>query len=503
MDQELNLQEWKLPSVPTKNIYKQSTFSNLSFLSDYTIKTVERTVSLNKEYETNKLFSKDSIDQDKQKYSFIHIGLVQVAVKPLTRQGLNNSVLLCLRDGRHLRFKDSLLGSIESSLYEGPVYFNCYPNFSLSLFDPTLLHALELNVKTDGYSMMKNALPLNIVYRIYYKLMKTTLEPQAKDGTIGLNFQPYRKSKSYSRASGLRVPTSYNEIIDKLVSPPRYNLSQLETNLQGINKGKFVDTHFYSVASAASEMNNPIRNYNPNSPTQSQMEDPQIMVIIKDYELNKNYKINKEKLRKNFMSPEYDDKREWFFNKFSKYLQNQIRTKWYNHMNELGTDIYFFPWFEQNYTKIDINKVNTVSRAKNNWIKVQNNEVVHEEYLPYESIALSHRGSQIIASPIKKVSLSDDNKNMNNIIQQNNFTNTYIKVLGDKLERIENQINSFTIKNQEKEIERPLFIPYETPPNLQFSFKKDNTELLEEISKIKNQENKNHVSTTNYNNEIL
>jgi hypothetical protein len=85
-------------------------------------------------------------------------------------------------------------------------------------------------------------------------------------------------------------------------------------------------------------MNNPLRNYNdmnnPNS-TQSQMEDPQIMVIIKDYELNKNYEINKEKLRKYFMSPEYDDKRTWFLNTFSKYLQNQIRTKWYNHMNEL------------------------------------------------------------------------------------------------------------------------------------------------------------------------
>jgi hypothetical protein len=63
-------------------------------------------------------------------------------------------------------------------------------------------------------------------------------------------------------------------------------------------------------------MNNPLRNYNdtnnPNSPTQSQMEDPQIMVIIKDYELNKNYKINKEKLRKDFMSPEYDDKKQLF-----------------------------------------------------------------------------------------------------------------------------------------------------------------------------------------------
>jgi hypothetical protein len=62
---------------------------------------------------------------------------------------------------------------------------------------------------------------------------------QTRDGTIGLNFQPYRKSKSCSRASGSRVPTSHNEIIDKPVSPPRYNLSQLETNLQGINKRKW------------------------------------------------------------------------------------------------------------------------------------------------------------------------------------------------------------------------------------------------------------------------
>jgi hypothetical protein len=240
------------------------------------------------------------------------------------------------------------------------VFINCHPNFSLSLFDPTILHALELNVKTDDYSMMKGALPLNIVYRIYYKLMKTTLEPQAllespkghtlllqcntqnsticipkqicwddivlpnkwtlenlvplpkvennvtdldyvtqaKDSTIGLNFQPYRKS--CSRVSGSRVSTSYNEMINKPVSLPRYSLSQLETNLQGINKGRFIDTLFYSVASATSnnEMNNLLRNYtdinkiyneinNPNSPTQSQMEDPQIMMITRGYEINK------------------------------------------------------------------------------------------------------------------------------------------------------------------------------------------------------------------------
>jgi hypothetical protein len=295
---------------------------------------------------------------------------------------------------------------------------------------------------------------------------------QIKDCTIGLNFQPYRKS--CSRASGSRAPTSYNEIINKPVSPPRYNLSQLETNLQGINKGKFVDTHFYFVASAASisETNNPLRNYNeinnPNSPTQSQMEDPQIMMITREYE------INKKKLRKDFMSPGYDHKRTWFFNIFSQIEQNHIRTKWYNQMNELKTDIYFFHLFEHNYAKINISEVNTISRAKNSWMKLQTNEIVHEEYPPYESITLSRRGSQIVVSPLKKASLSDDNKNMNNIIQQNNCTDTYIKALGEKLERIENQINPLTIKNLEKEIERPLFVPYETPPNLQFSLKKDN-----------------------------
>jgi hypothetical protein len=47
-------------------------------------------------------------------------------------------------------------------------------------------------------------------------------------------------------------------------------------------------------------MNNPLNNYNeinnPNSPTQSPMKDPQIMMITREY------KINKEKLQEDFVS---------------------------------------------------------------------------------------------------------------------------------------------------------------------------------------------------------
>ena len=68
---------------------------------------------------------------------------------------------------------------VESSLYQGSIYFNCYPNFSVSLTDETVLQTLELDIETSGYNMLESAQLLVIVYRIYYKLMKTILEPQA------------------------------------------------------------------------------------------------------------------------------------------------------------------------------------------------------------------------------------------------------------------------------------------------------------------------------------
>lgn len=48
------------------------------------------------------------------------------------------------------------------------------------------------------------------------------------------------------------------------------------------------------------------------------LRDSQIMMIIRDYEIHRNYEINKDKLRKDFMSPEYEHKRKWSFNTFSQ-----------------------------------------------------------------------------------------------------------------------------------------------------------------------------------------
>jgi hypothetical protein len=70
---------------------------------------------------------------------------------------------------------------IESSLYEGPIYFNFYPNYFFNhyLIQIFYVDALELNVKTNGYNMIQGSQPLTIVCKIYCKLMKNILEPQA------------------------------------------------------------------------------------------------------------------------------------------------------------------------------------------------------------------------------------------------------------------------------------------------------------------------------------
>ena len=51
---------------------------------------------------------------------------------------------------RLLNVDDSLLRVLECNLAQGPVYFNCYPNFSVEIEDPNILDTLTLNVKTKN-----------------------------------------------------------------------------------------------------------------------------------------------------------------------------------------------------------------------------------------------------------------------------------------------------------------------------------------------------------------
>jgi hypothetical protein len=146
-------------------------------------------------------------------------------------------------------------------------------------------------------------------------------------------------------------------------------------------------------------------------------------------------------------------------------------------------------------------QMQTINRITQNWLKVKNKEVIHEEFPPYESIIINHRNHQLIAFLIKNASLSDEIKIFEKIIEQNNYSNTYLKVIGAKLDRIENKIDP--IKPTTKlNIEKPLFTPHEIPRKLCVSFKKDNTDLLEEISKRLQNLDMTNIASSSQNNQI-
>ena len=87
LDDRLN--NWNIPRIPVKEIYKSS-FLEDTFRTDQVSKTVEHIYAITKQEERCTLLSQQSIKRHLERgYKYIHVGLIQVAVKPLTRKGLN------------------------------------------------------------------------------------------------------------------------------------------------------------------------------------------------------------------------------------------------------------------------------------------------------------------------------------------------------------------------------------------------------------------------------
>ena len=66
------------------------------------VKTMEHTLSLGHDNEELNLINPRNIIRYLEKYKFLHIGLIQVAFKPLTLLGLNSCIQATLRDARCL-----------------------------------------------------------------------------------------------------------------------------------------------------------------------------------------------------------------------------------------------------------------------------------------------------------------------------------------------------------------------------------------------------------------
>ncbi|WMV30350.1 hypothetical protein MTR67_023735 [Solanum verrucosum] len=92
-------------------LYQMDTFEKLGLKQ--VVKTTEETITIDSDNQTFRLLSNNDLAPYRDVYRFMHIGLVQVAFKPLTLRGLPESFIAALRDGRNHNWKKCLIGTIQ------------------------------------------------------------------------------------------------------------------------------------------------------------------------------------------------------------------------------------------------------------------------------------------------------------------------------------------------------------------------------------------------------
>jgi len=103
------------------------------------------------------LLDPKELQKESQKHntSYVHLGCIRVGISTLTHIGLNTFVLATIKDLSHNKYIDSLLEGIIAPLSNGPVWFDCYPNFCMYVFDEHIKDILQLQIKTSGFDMKR------------------------------------------------------------------------------------------------------------------------------------------------------------------------------------------------------------------------------------------------------------------------------------------------------------------------------------------------------------
>ena len=66
----------------------------------------------------------------------------------MVRIRLNTFIVMCLRDDRHLDYRDSIIGAVQARLNNRSIYFKCFPSVTVRLRDVDILDSIVLHVKT-------------------------------------------------------------------------------------------------------------------------------------------------------------------------------------------------------------------------------------------------------------------------------------------------------------------------------------------------------------------
>ena len=108
-------------------------------------------------------------------------------------------------------------------------------------------------------------------------------------------------------------------------------------------------------------------------------------------------------------------------------------------MNQLKKHILFFDFLENHYvSKDEVSKQHLNVIKKSNFVK-EDKTIVRSSHPSLETVLITHQKTEVKASPFK---IADDQTQITSIIEQKNFTNESLHVIGQKLDRIKEKVGS-------------------------------------------------------------
>ena len=110
-------------------------------------------------------------------------------------------------------------------------------------------------------------------------------------------------------------------------------------------------------------------------------------------------------------------------------------------MNQLKKHILFFDFLENHYvSKDEVLKQHLNVTKKSKFVKVDKT-IVRSSHPPLETVLITcqDQKTEVKVSPFK---IADDQTQITSIIEQKNFTNESLHVIGQKLDRIEEKVGS-------------------------------------------------------------
>ncbi|KAG5590678.1 hypothetical protein H5410_041192, partial [Solanum commersonii] len=393
---------------------------------------------------TIRLQNERNVNFYKNQYNYLHIGMVQISFKPFTLKGLPETFLAALRDARKLNFQQSLMGSIESTVAYGPVYFNTQPNMQLSLTDAKILDALTLNVQTL-YDVSNQTI---LVETNFARSKVTTRRPIKWEEidfptswTLNSVISPNQLTNAVTNFDSSHISQNPDgrisiQFADNNYAPHRQSFTNNRL-MSSVNHG-------YNRHSLSSHRLMPVvHNISPIEPIYGPARDRATSLHLLDLmeiRWSKGFLARKH-IQKELFDEKYNQFKTWFFNSYSKEDLNCISQEFNETCALPNQIIYFVPWFITTYLPLYINVIERT-------YKDESGNLLKAIYPPQSSFILPNNTDitfsafqKFIEEDIASISIAEINK----LITQNNYLSLYVKVLGEHKSSVDKKLDDLTI----------------------------------------------------------